>query len=99
MAATLDDNDRHVAELAKLKAETELIEAQNRKTRAETDAKLQLEIAKMVAETTKLSAETNKLSRETFWFPVQVFAGALGGALAVFAAAAGFLKFLDWLKP
>ncbi len=98
MAATLDDNARQLAELAKLKAETELLEAQNRKARAETDAKLQVEIQKLIAETSKANAETTKITRETKWFPLYVFSGAVAAAVAILAIAAGFLKFLAWLK-
>ncbi len=52
------DNERRQAEIEKLQWETQLIEAQTKKTRAETEQKLQIEIGKMVAETSKVNAET-----------------------------------------
>jgi type IV secretory pathway component VirB8 len=67
MAAIPDENDRSSAELAKLRAETELLEAQTRKARAEYDYRLQIEIGKMMAETDKIRAESAKIERETRW--------------------------------
>jgi multidrug resistance efflux pump len=69
------DSERLRAELAKLKAETELLEAQNRKARAETDAKLQVEISKMIA-------ETAKISRETRWYPVVAASAVMAASVA-----------------
>jgi hypothetical protein len=66
-------NDTHLtAEIAKLRAETELLEAQTRKTRAENEQKLQVEIGKMLAETDKLRAETR-----WYWL---IAVGTLGAA-------------------
>jgi len=83
MSETYDD-EHHKAELAKLKAETELIEAQNRKTRAETEQKLAIEIAKIVA-------ETGKLNRETFFYPFIAFTGVVAATFALLKVT-GLLK-------
>jgi hypothetical protein len=57
-AAHMTDADHDKAALDKIRAETALIKAQTRKTRAENNQKLQIEIGKMMAETDKLRAET-----------------------------------------
>jgi hypothetical protein len=77
MAAVIED--QHAAKLAKLKAETELIEAQTRKTRAENDHRLQIEIQKSIAETDKIRAETR-------WYPLVAVSAIVTGALAVVVA-------------
>jgi hypothetical protein len=82
------DAERLQAELAKLQWETQLIEAQTKKARAEYDQKLQVEIAKMWADTDKARAERTKIERETRWYFLAVFStlgAAIVAALAVIA--------------
>jgi hypothetical protein len=88
------DNERLRAELDKVKWETELLEAQTRKTRAENDYKLQIEIGKMMAETDKIRAENAKITQEARWYPwVAVGLAALGilatAAVAIFKVVHG----------
>ena len=71
----MSEDERLQAELAKLNAETKLIDAQNRKTRAELDAQMYLLMA-------QLSAETGKIIRESRWYPA-VAIGAMFVALFV----------------
>lgn len=63
---------RRAAELAKLKAETALIEAQNCKLRAESERRFQLEMLKLAA--------------ETRWYPLAASGAVLAGFLAVIVA-------------
>lgn len=81
---TAFDEEHVKAEIAKLKAETELIEAQNRKTRAETEQKLAIEVARIVA-------ETGKLNRETFFYPFIAFTGVVAATFALLKVT-GLLK-------
>ena len=90
-----DTPERMAADVAKIKAETELLEAQNRKSRAELDAKLQIEVARVVAETTKISAETRRLNRETFWYPLGLGAVGFAGAGTAFL---GLVKLWEVLR-
>jgi hypothetical protein len=73
------------AELAKLKAETELLEAQNRKTRAELNAQMYL----LMAQT---GAETSKIIRESRWYPFVIGAGSIGVGIAAVLVLAKLLK-------
>jgi IS4 transposase len=98
MSATADDHTRLNAEIAQLNAETARLQVETARIQAET-LRLQAEARKLDTEPAKIRAETVQIERETGWLPLKVFGGALGGALAIFAAAAGFLKFLEWLKP
>lgn len=43
------------------------------------------EIAKLMAETAKLNAEARKFGRETFWYPVAIASGMVGGVAAITA--------------
>jgi cell division protein FtsB len=63
---------REQAELAKLKAETALIEAQNSKLRAESERRFQLEMLKLAA--------------ETRWYPLAASGALIAGFLAVIVA-------------
>jgi hypothetical protein len=63
------------AELAKLKAEVELIEAQTRKLKAENDQQLQIEIRKSMA-------ETEKIRQETRWYPIVALSVTIAAAIA-----------------
>jgi multidrug resistance efflux pump len=74
------DEERRQAELAKLRAEAELLEAQNRKARAETEFKMRAEIEQLIA-------ETKKMDRESRWYPliaVAAFVTSLFAAYKVF---------------
>jgi uncharacterized protein (DUF3084 family) len=100
----LTDNEVS-AEIAKLTADTVRIHAETMRLLAET-RRLNEEAPKISAETRNLSAhrervyaETRKLEREARWFPFQVVTGVIAAVFAIFAAAAGFLKFIDWFKP
>ncbi len=112
MAASLDDNIRLNAEIAQLNAETARLQAETLRIQAESRSlnvefsKKWFQIDKLLAETRKfhsepprVQAETKKLEREARWFPFQVLAGVIAAVFAIFAAAAGFLKFIDWFKP
>jgi hypothetical protein len=72
--ATVMDEER-AAQLAKIRAETELIEAQNRKARAETEFKMRVEIEQMIA-------ETKKTEREARWYPVVALSVVVAAAVA-----------------
>jgi DNA-binding GntR family transcriptional regulator len=88
MSTVMDD--KSAAELAKLNAETELIKAQTRKTRAQNDQKLQIELGKMMAESDKIRAENAKIQAETRWYPWIAVGLAALGILAT--AAVGIFK-------
>jgi hypothetical protein len=99
----LTDNEVS-AEIAKLMAETARINAETVRLQAET-RRLNEEAPKISAETRNLGAdrdlvyaETRKLEREARWFPLIAFSGAVAAAVAVLSIAAGFLKFLAWVK-
>lgn len=107
MSATMEENTRIAAEaeIARLNAETARLQTETARLQAET-ARIQAETRTlngsfgiMGFQADKLLSETRKLDKESKWFTAQVLGGLLGGALAIFAAAAGFLKFLDWWKP
>lgn len=98
MVVTLDDNTRLIAEIAQLNAETARLQVETARIQAET-LRLQAEARKIEFEPDKIRAETAILEREARWFPAQVLAGVFAAVLALFTAAAGFLKFIDWLKP
>lgn len=63
-------------------AELERIHAEIAKLMAET-TKLSAETAKLNSEAGKLNAETGKLTRETFWYPLAIASGLVGGVAAV----------------
>jgi hypothetical protein len=98
------EGERMQAALAKLRAETELIELQNRKLQAEMThglleyVKLQSEAqrmadepAKVRAETSKLDTERRKILVEAIFYPFVAFTG-------VVAATLGLLKLAGLLK-
>ncbi len=87
-----------LATIAQLNAETERLHAETMRIQAETRM-LNAGYGKTLYEVDHLAAQTTKLHRESTWLPYQVIAGIIAGVIAVFAGAAGLLKFLDWLKP
>jgi hypothetical protein len=94
---------RMQAELVKLKAETELIELQNKKLQAEmTHGLLEYvkqseaqrmadEPAKVRAETSKLDTERRKILIEAIFYPFVAFTGVVAATLALLKLA-GLLK-------
>lgn len=88
--STIIEGDGHLqAQIAKLKAETELIELQNKKLQAELMrgslefAKLQNENLRAAQEPEKIKAETRKLNRETFFYPIVAVTGIVGATVAL----------------
>jgi hypothetical protein len=89
---------RFLAEIAQLNAETARLQAETRRLNEEAP-KISAETRNLSADRDRVYAETRKLEREARWFPLVVFSGAVAATVAIFTAAAGFLKFLAWLKP
>jgi hypothetical protein len=98
------DADRHQAEISKLKAETELLELQNKKLQAEMARglleylKLQSEAQRMAdepamvrAETRKLDTEARKILIEAIFYPFVAFTGVVAATLGLLKVA-GLLK-------
>jgi phage anti-repressor protein len=82
------ENDKALAETARLQTEISKMMAETRKT----DSQARIETEKALAEIERLMAETRKINRETYWYPLILIGSAFtaGGALV-----GGLIKMLS----
>lgn len=69
------------------------IDANIAKVIAET-AKINEEILRSIEERMKIAAETKKINKETFWYPLLIASGLVGGIATITAIALKILHFL-----